>query len=79
MLLIALLARGIFWLSVVIIVGSAASYFWGTYNIVMVFFSIVFFPLTYFIYPWISGLQGVFLIGMLAYILSTSLGMRAVD
>ena len=79
MLLIALLARGIFWLSVVIIVGSAASYFWGTYNIVMVFFSIAFFPLTYFIYPWISGLQGVFLIGMLAYILSTSLGMRAVD
>lgn len=79
MLLLALIARGVFRLSLLIIVGTAVGYFWNSGNSIAVLASIAFFPLSYFIFPWFSGLQWIFLIGMAAYALSTSLGMRPVD
>ena len=40
----------------------------------MVLVKLVFFPLTYFLYPWFTGLWWVFLISIAGYWLSTFLG-----
>lgn len=77
--IVALLARGAFGLSVLIIVGAAATNFWSAGSYLLALLSVVFFPLTFFIFPWISGLHWVFVIGMVAYMLSNVLGMRPVD
>ena len=79
MLLIALIARGIFWISLFIIVGTAVMYFWTSGNPLAVFISLAFFPLTFLIFPWFSGLHWIFLIGMAGYAVSTSLGMHPVE
>lgn len=76
---VALIARGIFWLSVLIVVGTAASFFWSTGNFFFALLSVGMFPLTYLLFPWFSGLHWVFLVGMGGYALSTALGMRPVE
>lgn len=75
----ALIARGIFVLSLLIVVSSAASYLWATDNFLFAVLAVVFFPLTYLVFPWISGLHWVFFIGVAAYALSTKLGLPSTD
>ncbi len=76
---VAVLARGVFWVSVLIVVGTAAAYLWDTGNFFFAVLSVALFPLTYLIFPWISGLHWVFLVGVACYALSTKLGMRPVN
>lgn len=72
--LIGILARGVFWLSAVWIVGSAAVSFWAAGNIVFAVGSVVLFPLTYFVFPLVSGMWPILVVSVIAYVVSTTVG-----
>ena len=72
--LVGLAGRAVFWVGLLFILGHAArsSYFEG--NIGMLVAKVVFFPITYVIYPWLSGLWWVLLASLVGYWLSTFVG-----
>lgn len=73
------IGRLVFWLGLVVIVGHFALYQWAQGDLATAFFGLVFFPFTYFIWPWISGLWPVFLISLGGYWFSTAAGKPPVD
>ena len=78
--LIGLCARAVFWLCLLWIVGTSVSYSWRSGDVVSVKLKVVFFPLTYFLSPWYTGLWGVFLVSIVAYWVSTLIGgLRPVE
>lgn len=73
------IGRLIFWLGLIFIVGHFALYQWAQGEALMAFLGLIFFPATYFIWPWFSGLWPVFLISLGGYWLSTAAGLPPVD
>lgn len=77
---IGLLSRAVFWVLLVFIVGHGAITALQSGNAVLSLAMLIFFPLTYFIYPWTAGLVAVFVVSLAAYITSTTIGgMAPVD
>lgn len=89
---IGLVARLVFWVAALLIVGNAAAYLWSDGAILYSILSVALFPLTLFLWPWFSPeaasgwpfddsvyLIYLFLVCLVAYPLSTIVGgMRPV-
>ena len=84
---IGLIARLVFWAMVLLIVGNAAVYIWNEGDQFMALISVVIFPLTVFLWPFVSpdaasawpldqssGLIYFFLVAVIAYPISTFIG-----
>ncbi len=80
MKIIGLLGRLIFWIGLIYIVGHAVIYSYLMHDYVMMVLKLVFFPLTYIIYPWTAGIWWILIISLLSYWASTFLKkMEPVD
>lgn len=77
--MVAVLARGVFWILAVYIVWHAVAQSFGAGDPAMGVAKVLFFPLTYFIYPWTAGLVGVFIASMVAYWVSNMGALPPVD
>ncbi len=78
--IIGIVSRLLFWLTAVFIVGLAALNLFTEGNVVYAVLALVFFPLTYFYYPFVSGLWWLLLISIVFYGISTIIGgMKSVD
>jgi hypothetical protein len=64
---LALLLRTVFTLGSGAIVLVAVLDAWGSGQPFLALAALVAFPLTFFVYPWIGGLQVVFIVSLLAY------------
>ncbi|MGO9118723.1 MAG: hypothetical protein ACLQPD_14090 [Desulfomonilaceae bacterium] len=71
---IGLTGRLVFWLGFLYIVGHAIIWSYLMHDYVGVVLKFAFFPLTYMIYPWYSGLWWVWLLSMVGYSASTLIG-----
>jgi hypothetical protein len=77
---IGLIGRLIFWCGLVFIVGHAALASYRAGQTGMAVAKVIFFPLTFLIYPWYAGLWWLFFISLIGYWLSTVVGgMKPVD
>ena len=77
---IGIIGRIVFWLGLIYIVGHAALFYYTTGEIVTVGMALIFFPFTFFLYPWFHGLWWIFVISIIGYWLSTFFGnMDLVD
>ncbi len=74
---IGLIGRLVFWLGFLYIVGHAVLWSYVIHDYGAVVLKLVFFPLTYIIYPWYSGLWWVWLLSMVGYACSTLIGRMA--
>jgi hypothetical protein len=74
--LLALLLRLVFTLGAALIVLTATVDAWQSGAPLLALAAFVFFPLTYFIYPWISGLQVVWLVSLVAFGAGNAIGAR---
>lgn len=72
--IIGLLGRIVFWIGLIYIIAHAAIYSYSMHDYVMVVLKLIFFPATYVIYPWTSGLWWVFIISIIGYWVSTLIG-----
>lgn len=73
-IIFGLIGRVLFWIGLIIIVGHAGIHYYSTGEFVTMVLALVFFPITYMIYPWFFGLWYVFVISMLGYLASTLIG-----
>ena len=73
-ILIGIIGRLIFWGMLVLIVGLAVVITWQEGNYVLAILEIIFFPLTFFIFPLLSGQWYLLLIALVGYWLSTPIG-----
>lgn len=71
---VGLFARGVFWLSLLWILGDSAFSSWRDGNVGMIVAKLVFFPVTYVVWPWLSGLWWLFVVSIVAYAVSTFVG-----
>jgi hypothetical protein len=79
-LVIGLFGRLVFWIGLVTIVGHGAISSYRAGDFVLAILKVVFFPITFFLYPWFAGLWWLFLISMVGYWSSTIIGrMDPVD
>lgn len=76
---VALLARGAFVVLAVYIVGHGVVQSFQAGDPGMAVAKVVLFPLTYFVYPWTAGLGVLFVVSLLAYVVSTLGGLSPVD
>jgi hypothetical protein len=76
---LALLLRAVFALGSGAIVLIAVLDAWGSGQPLLALAAFVAFPLTYLIYPWIGGLQVVFIVSLLAFWASNLVGRRTRD
>lgn len=77
---VGLLGRAVFWVTLGIILWNAGLGSLQAGDAGMAIVKVVFFPLTYFIYPWTAGLGVLLVVGLLGYATSTLIGgMRPVD
>lgn len=75
----SILARLVFWCTVVIIVGHAVVASFNAGDAALAVTELIFFPFTYLIYPWVSGLWWLLLLGLVSYWISTAGGLEPVD
>lgn len=71
---VGVVGRFVFWVSAIFIVGHAVITSFQQGDIGMAVAEIVFFPLTYIIYPWASGLWWLLIVSLLGYWASTFVG-----
>jgi len=64
---LALLLRAVFSLAAGLIVLTATIDAWQSGNPLLALAALAFFPVTYFVYPWIAGLQVVWFVSLLAF------------
>jgi hypothetical protein len=77
---IGLIGRLVFWIGLILIVGHAALASYQAGEIGMAVLKVVFFPVTFILYPWFAGLWWLFILSMIGYWLSTFIGrMETVD
>jgi hypothetical protein len=74
MKLIGVLGRIVFWIGLIYIVAHAVLYSYRMHDYAMVVLKLIFFPLTYIIYPWTAGIWWIFIISIIGYWTSTFLG-----
>jgi hypothetical protein len=70
---LALLLRGVFSLGSLLIVLAGVVHAWQAGAPLLAVAAFVAFPVTFFVYPWIGGLEVVFVVSMLAFIASNFL------
>lgn len=73
------IARGVFWICALIVVGTEVARQWAMQNFLIALLAVPFFPVTFFLSPWFNGTQVVFFVGMVAYAISTAGGMSQID
>ncbi len=73
-LFVGIIGRLVFWAGLIFIVGQSAlvSYLQTDYGTLII--KIIFFPATYLIWPWYSGLWPILIISLLGYWVSTFIG-----
>lgn len=71
---VGILARTLFWVLFLWIVGQAAVDAWTSGNPGLAVAAVVFAPLTYVVYPWIGGMVAVWVASLVAYVFSTVVG-----
>lgn len=76
---LGVLGRLGFWLGFIVIVGHHTLYRLAEGDIVLMVGGLLFFPLTYFLWPWFSGLWWVFIASMAGYAVSGIYGLPPVD
>jgi len=64
---LALLLRVVFSLGSFLIVLAAALDAWASGQLLLAVIAFVAYPITFFVYPWIGGLQVVWIVSMLAF------------
>jgi hypothetical protein len=77
------IARAIFWIGVALIVGAAAVHYYDLGKTGISVVAVIFFPLTYVIYPWTHSALGVhlwlvFVVASVCYSISALLGVEPV-
>ncbi len=73
------LARLAFWVMAIYIVGHAVVESWTAGEPAMAVAKVLFFPLTYTIYPWTADLVVLFFASLVAYGVSNLGGMQPID
>lgn len=77
---LGLLGRGVFWIGLFYIVGHGALASYRAGEMGMAVAKVIFFPITFLLYPWFTGLWWVLLISLAGYWASTFIGgMEPVD
>ena len=74
--LLAMLLRAVFGLGSFVIVAAAALDAWASGQPFLAFVAFVAYPLTFFIYPWIGGLELVWFVSMVAFIAGNGAALR---
>ena len=75
--LLALLLRGVFALGTFVIVAAAVLDAWASGQLLLALVAFVAAPLTFFIYPWIGGLELLWVVSMIAFVTGNVLAARA--
>ncbi|ADD03319.1 hypothetical protein Thit_2092 [Thermoanaerobacter italicus Ab9] len=78
-IIIAIISRIVFWGGLIVIVGRYVIEKFIIGDIIMAVLGLIFFPLTYFISPWFTGLWWLLLLSLTAYWISTILGLPPVE
>lgn len=65
---LALLLRAVFGVGSLLIVLAGAMDAWSTGQPLLAVIAFVAYPVTFFVYPWIGGMQALWLISMAAFI-----------
>ena len=76
--MIPLLARLIFWALFLYLIGHGVVSSFSDGEFAMAVGKLIFFPLTFAIYPWTAGLGSLFIVALVAYWVSTIGGMEPV-
>jgi len=71
---IGLLGRIVFWIGLILIIADSVVYSYLTHDYFIMVLKLLFFPVTYVIYPWTSGLWWLFIISITGYWVSTFIG-----
>ena len=69
--------RGVFALGTFVIVAAAVLDAWASGQLLLALVAFVATPITFFVYPWIGGLELVWVISMVAFVASNVLAARA--
>jgi hypothetical protein len=71
---LGILGRIVFWIGLIIIVGHSTLISLDQKDYIMVILKLIFFPITFLVHPWGSGLWWLFILSIIGYGLSTYLG-----
>ena len=74
---LVLVLRGVFALGTFVIVVAAVLDAWASGQLLLALVAFVATPITFFVYPWIGGLELVWVISMVAFVASNVLAARA--
>ena len=69
--------RGVFALGSFVIVAAAVLDAWASGQLLLALVAFVAAPLTFFVYPWIGGLELVWVVSMVAFVAGNLLAARA--
>ena len=69
--------RGVFALGTLVIVAAAVLDAWASGQPLLAFVAFVATPVTFFVYPWIGGLELVWVVSMVAFVAGNVLAARA--
>lgn len=69
--------RGVFALGTFVIVAAAVLDAWASGQPLLAFVAFVATPITFFVYPWIGGLELVWVVSMVAFVAGNMLAARA--
>jgi hypothetical protein len=79
MSILGVVGRLVFWVGCLLIVGK---YVWLQFmygDLAMALVGLIFFPITFFLSPWFTGLWWLLLLSLVGYWLSTFTGLPPVD
>lgn len=71
--------RVVFWIGLVIIVGHAALTALANGNLLYALLALIFTPVTYFVWPFMSGLWWLLFVSLAGYWMSTTAGHKPVE
>ena len=71
--------RAVFWAGLVIIVGHAVLTALAYGNVLYALAALVFVPVTYFVWPFLSGLWWLLFVSLAGYWISTAAGQKPVE
>ena len=74
---LVVVVRGVFALGTFVIVAAAVLDAWASGQPLLAFVAFVATPITFFVYPWIGGLELVWVVSMVAFVAGNVLAARA--
>jgi hypothetical protein len=75
--LVVLVLRGVFALGTFVIVAAAVLDAWASGQPLLALVAFVAMPITFFVYPWIGGLELAWVVSMVAFVAGNVLATRA--